>query len=118
TKIASENDPNTIDTRYWSSCSTVRESYACDLWAGMSPRCGLLLSSHAELGGWSSHDMGSENIPSTLQDPVAIKNYFPAHFPDIAFREVEHTLEQMDNEASELASQLLSRHVDENDENA
>lgn len=89
---------------YWSSCSIIQKNNPLNVWEGNGDRCGLILSSHAQFGGWNMQDMGTDN-PRKSWDIDKIVHYFPKNFPDIAFGKIIQQLNQNDKE---LARKILN----------
>lgn len=101
-----EKDLSKADKFYWSSTSVVQEGIPCKIWEGEDPRCGLMISSEAELGGWGAYDMGTPNVPKEIIDPEEIQGYFPSHFPDIV---APPLLKRLKGNDTDLAAKILNR---------
>ncbi|KVO09808.1 hypothetical protein WJ69_19790 [Burkholderia ubonensis] len=72
-----ENLGNGRDERYWSSATFIQQGLNAKVHDPHQDRTGLILSANARLGGFSTFDAGTPNVPAG-QEPNC---YFPANFP-------------------------------------
>ena len=106
-KLDVESNSNKMEKLYWSSGSVIQENSPYALWEGTGGRCGLVISSDAELGGWNMQDMSTDNPQESWADD-RIKDYFPTNYPIIAHEYIQKKLkEYTDPTSQELVRKLL-----------
>jgi hypothetical protein len=107
-KKKAELDPKYVEARTWASTSVIQKECPCEVWSGGGQtRCGLLLSSETQLGGFNVVDMTTENVPDTVKNPQERLNYFPNHMPTIPTIQLAGLIQDNSEKGNEIVRKLL-----------
>jgi hypothetical protein len=107
-KKKAELDPGHVEARTWASTSVIQKDCPCEVWtAGGQDRCGLLLSSETQLGGFNVVDMTTENVPDTVKNPQERLGYFPQNMPKFPLAQLMGLVNDVSEKGKQLVRTLL-----------